>query len=328
MKLRVKNLPLAVDRSLYQEATDAYLDLSHKHIEALYVFGTVSYPGLSDLDFLVVPKDTYLAPLRVHLMDRLPSRFDRIIEHEVFVVPEPQLRVCAYRRPERFKLVYGRDVLADIAAEDSVGARVCDVLELVHNKMVFLTNLQRTGVLNAQSCIRVFNGQQYNVRRLAELGLLEENGYGATIDALRAQCMADPTEACVLQMYDAFEQCVTACARALHARLGPDLRSVAQIAAVSRGNATVPFEGFQVEDARQRADIITEYLQELVKRNFWYGFMFLARLFPTPPTNSVVDRAVSRGLRSGLRRWRRLRSLPSMTRISRDPLPNEGPALV
>ena len=66
MDLRVEQLPLPVDRSLYQEAIDTYLELSHKHIAALYVFGNIRYPGLSDLDLLVVPTGSYVAPLGLH----------------------------------------------------------------------------------------------------------------------------------------------------------------------------------------------------------------------------------------------------------------------
>lgn len=308
MELRVENLPLPADRSLYQEATEAYLELSHKHIEALYVFGTIAYPGLSDLDFLVVPKDTYLAPLHLHLRDRLPQRFDRIIEHEVFVVPESHLRACRYIRPgpDGFRLVYGPDVLGSVAAETSLSTSLCETLEFVHNKLVFLANLRRTGVLNARSCIRVFNSHRYNVQRLAALGLVEENGYGTTFDALRTRLITAPAADLVVQMYRAFESSVTASARALHSHFDLDPLSVGQVAAVSQGRVIVPFEGFQVHDARERAELLTAYLQELVRRNYWYGFPFLSRLFPTPAANSLFERVLCRSLRSGWRRWRRL----------------------
>jgi hypothetical protein len=309
MELRVENLPLPVDRSLYQEAADAYLELSHKHIEALYVFGTVAYPGLSDLDFLVVPKDTYLAPLHLHLRDRLPRRFDPIIEHEVFVVPQSHLRACRYVEPgpEGFRLVYGPDALGNIAAECSLSTRLCETLEFVHNKLVFLANLRRTGVLNARSCIRVFNSHRYTMQRLAGLGLMEESGYGTTFDALRTRLMAAPAADLVVEMYQAFEDAVTASARAVHSRLDLDLLSVGQVAAVSQGRVTVPFEGFQIHDARERAEALAAYLQELVRRNYWYGFPFLGRLVPTPAANSRFERVLYRSLRFGSRRSRRLR---------------------
>ncbi len=309
MELRVENLPLPVDRSLYQEAIDAYLDLSHKHVEALYAFGTVRYPGLSDLDVLVVPKDTYLAPLHLHLRDRLPPRFDPIIEHEVFVVPKSHLQACRYiyPGPEGFRWVYGPDLLGNIARTSSLSTGLCETLEFVHNKLVFLANLRRTGVLNARSCIRVFNSHRYTVLRLAGLGLMEENGYGTTFDALRAQLMAAPAAGLVVQMYRAFEESVTASARALISGLDLDPLPVSQVAAVSQGRVTVPFEGFQIHDARERAELLAAYLQELVRRNYWYGFPFLGRLFPTPAANSRFERFLYRSLRSGSRRWRRLR---------------------
>jgi hypothetical protein len=172
-------LPLPVDRSLYQEAIDTYLELSHKYIEALYVFGNIRYPGLSDLDLLVVPTNSYVAPLRLHFRDRLPQRFDPIIEHEVFVVPASQLSACGYRLTPGFSLAYGRDVLAGITAETSVAARVCEALEATNNMVAYVAQLKRAGALKARSCVRVFNSQRYKARRLADLGLMAEDGYGA-----------------------------------------------------------------------------------------------------------------------------------------------------
>ena len=307
MELRVENLPCPVDPSLYQEAAEAYLELSHKYIEALYVFGTTTYPGLSDLDFLVVPKAVYLAPLHVHLRDRLPPRFDPIIEHEVFVVPEGQIAACRYMSPgpEGFRLVYGRDVLGGVTADGSAATTLCETLEYVHNKLVFLANLRRTGVLNARSCVRVFNSHRYNVQRLAQLGLTEENGYGTTIDTLRTRLATAPAADVVVQMYHSFEKAVSSSASVLQSLLDVDPRSVGQVAAVSQGRVTVPCARFHRHEARRRAEVLTAHLQDLVRRNYWYGFPFLARLFPSPPTNSRLERALYRSLRFGSRRARR-----------------------
>jgi len=319
MALHVENLPLPVDRSLYQEAIDTYLELSHRHIEALYVFGTNHYPGLSDLDILVVPRNGYLEPLNLHLKGRLPPRFDAIIEHEVFVVPQSQLRACRYMRWADLRHAYGPDVLGSLAGDSSPTTSLSETLEFVHNKLGFLDNLRRTGVLNAASCIRLFNSQRYNVHWLAELGLMEENGYGAAIDALRARLVEAPDPNLVVEMYRVFEKAVTSCARLLQSRLDLDLNSVGQVAAVSQGRVTLPFDGYRIGDARERAEILTSYLQDLVRRNYWYGFPFLTRLFPPPRRNSALEQALFRAFRWGARRARRLRS-------AQPPLPASPPA--
>lgn len=320
MALRVENLPLPVDPSLYQEAIDTYLELSHRHIHALYVFGTTHYPGLSDLDFLVVPKTGYLTPLSLHFRGRLPSRFDAIIEHEVFVVPPSHLGACRYMGwAGLLRLAHGPDVLGGLATTIPHTAMLCETLEFVHNKLVFLANLRRTGVLNAASCIRLFNSQRYNVRRLAQLGLMEENEYGGAIDVLRTQLVAAPSADLVVRMYQIFEEAMAACAQALQSRLDLDLSSVTQVAAVSQGRVTLPFDGYRIGDARERAEILTSYLQDLVRRNYWYGFPFLTRLFPPPRRNSAPEQALFRAFRSGARRARRLRS-------AQPPLPASPPA--
>jgi hypothetical protein len=318
MALRVENLPLPVDPTLYQEAIEAYLERSHRHIEALYTFGTTHYPGLSDLDILVVPKGDYLAPLHLHLKGRLPRRFDAIIEHEAFIVPRSQTRACRYLGWADLRLAHGPDVLGGVVTDISRTAILCETLEFVHNKLVFLANLRRTGLLNAASCIRLFNSQRYNVRRLAQLGLAQENGYGDTIDMLRTQLLVSPSEDLVVEMYRTFEKAMTACARALQSRFDLDLSSPGQVAAVTQGRVAVPFEGYRLADARERAADLASYLQELVRRNYWYGFPFLTRLFPAPVRNSALEQALYRSLRSGARRLRRLRppqdSIPARPR--------------
>ena len=309
MELRVENLPLLLDRSLYHEAIDTYLELAHRHIEALYVFGNVRYPGLSDLDLLVVPKDSYLAPLHLSLRDLLPRRFDPILEHDVFVVPLSQLGACRYRLSPPFSLVYGRDVLAGIDVDTSVTTRVCDALEATNTMLGYVEQLRRTGALNARSCIRVFNSQRYKARLLIDLGLMEDDGYGAAIDVLRTRFMTDPSPECVLEMHGLFERSVATCARVLQASLGFDVGSFEGTAGVSYGRAPVQLKGFEIADAGTRAGVIRAYRQELVNRNYWYGFWFVQRMFPAAAARAPWHRTVFRALRSGSRRWRRLRGV-------------------
>jgi hypothetical protein len=305
MGLRVEHLPHILDRSLYQEAIDRYLELSHGYIEALYTFGSVRHPGLSDLDLLVVPKNRYLAPLQVRLMHRLETRFDPIIEHDIFVLPATQLQASAYRNPRKFSLVYGRDVLQGVEPNDSITTRALGAVEWIHNHLVYLDKLRANGVLRARSCMRVIYGFRYTAQLAAEVGVLEENGYGATMDDLRAQFMAARSERCVLDMYHAYEEAVTVRVGAVQDRLGIDVRSVAQVAAAVQGRAALPVEGFEVDHARKRAAVMTAYSQELISRNFWYGHMFLNRLLPPLSPSSAVDRVVFRCVRSGLKRWQR-----------------------
>jgi hypothetical protein len=120
-------------------------------------------------------------------------------------------------------------------------------------------------------------------------------------------------------MYRLFETAVAASARTLQSRLDLDPNAIGQVAAVSQGRVTLPFDGYRIGDARERAEILTSYLQELVRRNYWYGFPFLTRLFPPPRRNSAIEQALFRAFRSCARRARRLRS-------AQPPLPAGPPA--
>jgi hypothetical protein len=199
-------------------------------------------------------------------------------------------------------------VLAGITRETSVGARVADVLEETNNMLGYLAQLERAGVLSARSCMRVFNSQRYKAGKLIDLGLMKDDGYGATIDALRDRFMVAPDAACVLDMFGVFRESVIACASVVESSLGLDPRALEPVASIAHGVVPVPFPGFELEDARRRARRIRSYRQELVRRNYWYGFWFLPRLFPAAAATPPWHRGIFRAVRSSSTRWRRLRS--------------------
>jgi hypothetical protein len=120
--------------------------------------------------------------------------------------------------------------------------------------------------------------------------------------------MVAPDAPCVLDMFAAFRESVAACARTVESVLGLDARAFGPVASIVHGEVPVPFPGFELEDTRRRARVIESYRQELVRRNFWYGFWFSPRLFPAAAATPPWHRGVFRAVRSGSRRWRRLRS--------------------
>ena len=223
MNPRVQNLPKIVDRSLYAEATEMYLDLSFRYIDSLYSFGSIRYPGLSDIDLLVVPKENYLAPLKLSLLDRLPSRFDCILEHNVFVVPQAHFAAFAFAHPHSLQLLYGKQSIGEIAKDNSVAGRLCMSLEHLCNAAMFVEEIEGRRVINAMSCIRVFSAFRYSIRRLHQLEIAHEDGYAADIDELLLQFISTRSEQHVLNMFHRYKAAVRCLVGVVATKLGIDV---------------------------------------------------------------------------------------------------------
>jgi hypothetical protein len=294
---RITNLPEIVDRRLYQEAVDLYLQDSADYLEALYGFGNQRYPGLSDLDLLVVPRNGYFAPLRLHILGRLPQRFNCILEHEVFVVPESFTVVCSYTHASNLRLLHGRDVLAGTGNEIPPAARVCHELERLYNAQIYAKRLRHEQVIDARSSMRVFNSFRFSLKRLEELRFAEEGGYGAEIDRLRSRYMEDRAESWVAQMYRLFDDAVRYAVRSVSESIDVDVTSTSDIKALSYGERSLPLNGFEPEDARKRARVARAYRQDLDRRHFWYGTLFLNAFFPPHAKQSLLFRTFMKGAR-------------------------------
>ena len=307
---RITNLPQILDRSIYQEAVDLYLQESAEYLEALYGFGNQRYPGLSDLDLLVIPKDRYFAPLHLHILGRLPQRFSCILEHEVFVVPESFTVVCRYTHANNVRLLHGRDVLAGITDDIPVAAHVCHELERLYNAHIYARRLRDEQVVDARSSMRVFNAFRFSLQRLEDLRFGEEGGYGAEIDRLRNQYMDSRAEACVAAMYRLFDDAVRYAVRSASESTGIDVTSSAEIRALSYGERSLSLQGFNPQDALTRSKVARAYRKELDRRHFWYGTLFLKAFFPSHSEQPILFRALIKGTRIA-RRLRRNSADPS-----------------
>ncbi len=294
---RITNLPDVLDRGIYQEAVDLYLQDSADYLEALYGFGNQRYPGLSDLDLLVVPRDRYFAPLYLHILGRLPQRFHCILEHDVFVVPESFTVVCSYTNANNLRLLHGRDVLSGTGREIPPAARVCHELERLYNAQIYARKLRNEQVIDARSSIRVFNSFRFSLKRLEELRFVEEGGYGAEIDRLRNRYVENRAESWVAQMYRLFDDAVRYAVRCVSESIGVDVTSTSEIKALSYGERSLALNGFDPKDARKRADVARAYRQELDRRHFWYGTLFLNTFFPSHAKQSLLFRALMKGTR-------------------------------
>jgi len=143
LKNKIENARLcgevrALDYADYASALDYFVRevTKWKTIESVYQFGSVSAPGLSDIDLLMVMKDNKRDMSRRYSVRNFPEDIQYIVAHDGFLMNKETLRNLPYWFAYfNLKHVYGSEVEIDETHKDS------DVL-----KSIFLTNYLITKV--------------------------------------------------------------------------------------------------------------------------------------------------------------------------------------
>ncbi|MFQ5613086.1 MAG: hypothetical protein ACE5H9_13235 [Anaerolineae bacterium] len=277
--MRIENLPRPLPAALYQEAIAAFWELARGHAVALFTAGNVNFPGLSDLDLVLVPADQALAPLYLRAGRRLPPRFQAILHHEPFILPLEHLQVFKYSFLSNVTLRHGPDLLAGVAPDRSISGQICTALEGLFSYLAFLDALKTRRVLDAAYCLPVFSSLRFTIRILADLGLVRDGSYGREFDALRQRLLEAGSDPCLPRMFALFEGSLNRCAAAVASALDLDPRRRGQILAFFRRDS-FPLAGLARADIEQRRAAITAYFRGLAARNFQYGHLFKTELYP------------------------------------------------
>ena len=92
--MNVVDLPEHATRGLYDEAISRYAAMVKGRAVGVHRVGNVRYPGLSDIDLLVVTEHEGVDNRYFFsALQRLPQRFHRLFLHEPFILPAWSLRV-------------------------------------------------------------------------------------------------------------------------------------------------------------------------------------------------------------------------------------------
>lgn len=297
--MNVTDLPVPATRELYDEAAAAYARLVQSRAIAVYRTGNVTYPGISDLDLIVVTDRTGIDNRYFFsAMQRMPRRYLSIFLHEPFIVPAWSMRVMQHTTHASPQLLGGRDVLAPYppAAEDT--ERWCRMLESYCSYSVFAQRVRQENELRGRLGIAVCSAFRYLLRDAQELlGAENAQAYGAEIDAMRARFFEreDPSAA-VLEIWNFFAARFDRFDAALREWAGAaePQAVLSRVRALLRGEQAC--DSFDREYAFRRARTIDGYHHELASMGFPYGHLFFIAAHPnavrTPSQESPVSNLV------------------------------------
>ena len=277
--MEVIDIPIPVDRALYEEAVEIFVAMSRPYIESLYVVGNCRFPGQSDLDLLVVPNSNFAAPLHLTLRGRLPKRFDAIIQHDPFVVPRSRVEILRFVQLSNITLRYGDDLLPPARPHPTPTWVLCSVMEHVHCLWKYYRQQKTRKMMDARSGTRIINSFRFSLEQMEMLGLrADSEGYGVRIEQLRASLVETPSAHIVEEMFCQFEIAMCEAVTVINETLKTDVDSPSAIAELYQ-RQDLPIQGWDPSYASRRFREVQAYLDTLAYQNFWYGSIFNTDLY-------------------------------------------------
>jgi hypothetical protein len=283
-EIMVVNIPSKASVSIYKEAVDLYVKKSKPYVKSVYTFGNVNFPGLSDLDILVVPKRKYLSALRVKLSKSLPKIYDKIILHDPFVLPFEDINISKFIYITNLKRIHGED-LVKINNNFSNTVKFCSILEAMLSYSIFLENFKKSYVLDAQASIPVFSSLRFTVGLVNELNILNKvnkKRYCDNFDLLRASLLdeVENPHDVVVKMYELFFESIMQLRMDIINHCNIDPYSKESILELYFSKKQESY--FDCNEANIRYKAIENYILRLNNNGFYYGYVMRTALFSVP----------------------------------------------
>ncbi len=274
--MNFSDLPTVLDRSLYDDAMRFYTAKIARRADAVYLIGNVTYPGLSDLDLLVVTSNKRADNAQYFsTFCRLPDRYRTVFHHDPLIVPSSHLEVLAYTTHAPKQLLAGKDVLAGMSFLDSPQERWCKLLEGYCTYAVYVHAIESAGRCPGRRLVAKASSLRFSLRQLDILSDTNvADAYAAEIDGVRSTYFDREPHAALSQIWSAF--------RTAYDGLTAKLRAVLPLAdgqapedfARSVFDGTAQFDRISPQYVRERSAAIDRYHEELVRMGLPFGQAF------------------------------------------------------
>lgn len=293
--MNVTDLPMPATRELYDEAAEAYAQLVQSRAIAVYRVGNVRFPGLSDVD-LVVVTDRMGIDNRYFFsaLQRLPRRFLNIFLHDPFILPAWSMRVMQHTTHAAPALLAGRDVLRAYPPSTDESEPWCRMLESYCSYSRFAQKVRESGELRGRLTVAVASAFRFLLADAADfVPRHAATAYAEKMDELRAGFFEHDAEQGVLKAWHMFAERFDQIDAALRDWLG----AADSAAAITKARALLRGEEgcaeFDREYAFRRARSIDGYHHELASLGFPYGHLFFIAAHPgavrAPAQRPVAD---------------------------------------
>lgn len=279
--MNVVDLPRPTPRSAYDEAATRYARMVEHRATAVYRVGNARFPGLSDLDILVVvdkPHEDniyYFSPAY-----RLPKRLQHLFLHQPLILPAAMPDILQYTSHGDARLVCGKDVLNGYTPVDSNDERWCRILESACSYTAFSKRARERQVLSGRWTIAVTSALRFLLKDLdAVAGTTFAGQYAREHDELRSHAFENSNLAeVILQAWQLFDDNLEVACEVLRRCLrikDEDLAAFGIAALSGRRDLPVP-----ADYIKTRFIAISAYHAELARLRFPFGFLFFVAAYP------------------------------------------------
>ncbi len=188
------DMPRPIAKEVYDEAQEVYAKKVADRAIALYRVGNIDFPGLSDIDLLVVPADSHRDNSQFFsVFDRLPRRFHCVFRHPPTVLPQTALDVMQYTSHSQPLLIVGADVLKGRKLLTTREEHWCKILESYCNQDSYLSRCLSAGRTSGARAVAMSSSLRYPLRWVdAEVGTDHAVAYARDIDTRRTALFLNP----------------------------------------------------------------------------------------------------------------------------------------
>jgi hypothetical protein len=172
----------------------------------VYLTGNISYPGLSDLDIVVVASKARADNAQYFsVAHRLPRVYDPIFLHDAFVVPPEHASIFRYTTHRNLRLVAGKNTLPPVEYVDTPAERWCKLLEGACTYAHFVSSVESSECIRGRRLVAKASSLRYTLREMDALrGSAYAGGYANAIDEIRANYYARDPHVTMPQLWEIF----------------------------------------------------------------------------------------------------------------------------
>jgi len=188
------DLPQKKSRDAYDEAIAIYRRYVGTRVVALFRVGNISFPGLSDLDLLIILSESCVDNNQFFAYERLPRRYHGLFLHQPFFVPSDMTAIIDYTTHSRRELVAGTDVLVDREPTQTLEARECRFLESFCHYRRYVDRVKERGFVSARMLIAVASAFRYSLADGPWPSSLQAERYAERVDEIRGAYFAQGSD--------------------------------------------------------------------------------------------------------------------------------------
>jgi len=275
--------PGPLPKQWYEDAIELYARRVSLRARAVYQVGSVAFPGISDLDLLVVvEKEASDNSQYFSALLRLPKRFHRLFLHEPFILPASMVNVLQYTSHGRRRLIGGRDELAAVEPLLTVTERWSKLLESYQNFQIFLGQCNARAQVSGRLVVAVASSLRYALADLdAVSGTDHASSYAAAIDELRLQLFHERVDAQLIveRIWVCFVAELSLLKDRLSSALSISVQEVSKFVDDFLIGKRVP-DGVSAAEFNARNQSIDRYFTELYHLRFSFGYLFFLAAHP------------------------------------------------